>query len=256
MWSEWRQRFESNRRRPEPAVEVGNEAIPSEWVDVLASSLARFQAGETGEGRVVHQVRQTRWSSIDDDYREALRLFVAEEGRHARLLGRAVKALGGRPVQKAWTERAFRMGRSAVGVRTKLVVLWAAEVGAVVGYGALVARLPPSGIAATLQQLVEDERGHLAFHTTFFRAAASDPATRAVAVAALGGAVAAALTAMWWDHRELWQTLGISKEELARGALAKYRETVAMLGGPAVDPLATGVSTGGRAGAALLKRVA
>lgn len=233
MWQTFRADFEANRLRPEPAVDVGNEMIPLAWRAVLAASLARFQAGETGEGRIVNEVGKVSWATVDADYRESMRLFIAEEGRHARLLGRAVKSLGGRPAPQAWTEAAFRFGRRAVGLRTKLIVLWAAEIGAVVGYAALAERLPACGLHDGLTQMIGDERRHLAFHTTFFRRACADPASRLVAEVALTGAVTAAIAVMWTDHRELWTTLGVGRAELATRALHELRTTLSALHGRA-----------------------
>ena len=36
---------------------------------------------------LAHQIGRVAWPHIDDDYRAALRLFVKEEARHARILG-------------------------------------------------------------------------------------------------------------------------------------------------------------------------
>lgn len=229
MWTTFRAEFEASRLRPEPPVDEGNEAIPAAWRAVLAASLARFQAGETGEGRIVHEIGKVGWSTVDADYRESMRLFIAEEGRHARLLGRAVKSLGGRPAPAAWTEMAFRFGRRAVGIRTKLIVLWAAEIGAVVGYGALVERLPACGLQVGLTQMIADEHRHLAFHTAFFRRACADRASRLAAEAALTAAVTAAVAVMWADHRELWGAIGVGRGELAARAFTVLRSTVTSL---------------------------
>jgi len=213
MWQAWREKFEGRRTRPLPAVaelpEIGDALRP-----ILAASLARFQAGETGEGRVVQQVRKAQLPGVDADYCEAIRLFVAEEGRHARILGTAVRALGGRPVEAAWTETAFRFGRRAVGVRTKLLVLWAAEIAAIAGYRVLASRLPHGGLRAALGELSGDEADHLAFHTDFFRGLAADRVRRAALGAALTSAVVAAGAILWWDHRRLWAALGVRAADL------------------------------------------
>lgn len=228
MWKAWRETFEGRRTRSLPAM-VGLDAIPLALRPILASSLARFQAGETGEGRVVNQVRKSALPGIDEDYCEAVRLFVAEEGRHARILGTAIRALDGEPAEKAWTEKVFRFGRRAVGVRTKLLVLWSAEIAAIAGYRTLASRLPPCGLRNALDELSSDEADHLAFHTDFFRGLAGDPLARATLRAALTGAVIAAGLVLWWDHRALWAAIGVTGSDLTTALQDALVPTLASL---------------------------
>jgi rubrerythrin len=236
MWQTWRRAFELRKDRPIPAVDDGSD-LPAAWVPVLAESLAVFQAGETGEGRVVAQARQAQWACIDDDYRAALTLFVAEEGRHARILGAQRRALGAEAAIAPWTESLFRWGRGCAGLRTKLLVLWSAEVAAIVGYEALADRLPPGALRSALREIIEDEREHLRFHTAFFRAAAPPGPARLAAAAGLAAGTAAATAVLWGDHRTLWRTVGVSESRLVRRSAAQVAEVWAALHA-AGDPLA------------------
>lgn len=94
IWSDYLRHFEQNARRPLPEVRL--EPFEPAKARALARSLARFQLGEAGEGRIAHQIDTAKLPAIDDDYRAALKLFVREEGRHGRVLGLMVNALGGR----------------------------------------------------------------------------------------------------------------------------------------------------------------
>ena len=54
MWSDWQEYFEANARRPLPFVSA--PALDGAARERLAESLARFQIGESGEGRIAHEI--------------------------------------------------------------------------------------------------------------------------------------------------------------------------------------------------------
>ncbi|MFT3840963.1 MAG: ferritin-like domain-containing protein [Myxococcaceae bacterium] len=202
IWSDYLRHFEQNARRPLP--EVRPESLEPVKARALARSLARFQLGEAGEGRIAHQIDTAQLPAIDDDYRAALKLFVREEGRHGRVLALIVNALGGRLLEKQWTERLFVRARRMVGIRFKLLVLLAAEVIGIAFYGAL-ARKVPGTWAKALEQLCADEEVHLEFHCHFF---AQQPG--------FGG----------WLLRAAWRPLGWAA---ALTVLADHRSTLKAL---------------------------
>src|SRR5688572_5692537 len=158
MFTRWRAHFEANRCRPLPDVSVPPLTEPRRGA--LSSSLARFQLGETGEGRIAAAIDRVQLPLVDDDYRACLKLFIAEEGRHARVLALMVKALGGTLLQKSATHRLFVVARRLVGVRFKLLVMLAAEVIALGFYGTLARALPRGAMASALEQICADERAH------------------------------------------------------------------------------------------------
>jgi hypothetical protein len=112
--------MQATRPLPDLGTQVRIRIGAPELAASIARSLAKFQLGEAGEGRIAKEIDRARLPSIDADYRAALKLFVAEEGRHARLLGLAVRALGGSLLQKNWTEALFVRGRRLLGLRLKL----------------------------------------------------------------------------------------------------------------------------------------
>src|SRR5690606_41032393 len=105
MWSCWRRHFEANAERPLPPIDA--TGVRASWRGPLARSLAIFQLGEAGEGRVAREIDKARLPGIDADYCASLKLFVREEGRHARILAGMVRALGGDLRRAAWTEHLF-----------------------------------------------------------------------------------------------------------------------------------------------------
>jgi len=171
--------------------------------------LARFQLGETGEGRIARDIYRFHMAGIDDDYRQALGLFIAEEGRHARILGGLVRALGGRLLARTWTARLFSVVRGLMGIRFKLLVLLAAEVVATGFYGMLARALPASPLRSALEEIAGDEAAHLAFHQAFVRTAAPGGWRRALFRVVWTPLAWAAVLAVLWDHRRTLSCFGL-----------------------------------------------
>jgi hypothetical protein len=230
-WRAWREHFEANAHRAMPCVRAPID-VPDAWRAPLVRSLARFQLGETGEGRVAREVWSARIEGIDDDYRVALGLFVREEGRHAKMLADVVHAMGGRLLAKSWTERAFRRIRRAAGLREKMFVLLVAEVVGVAFYGAIAARLPRGPLRDVITSICDDEAAHLAFHGDFFRTQTRDARARAafrVAFAA-GAAVAGAIVLV--DHAPALRALGIASRDVASSMRALVALAIETRGAP------------------------
>jgi len=184
-WRRWRAYFERQARRPLPATDA-DLAVPADVARVVAWSLARFQIGETGEGRVVGAVARTRLRGVDDDYRRALALFIAEEHRHATILGAIIRALGGRLLSTTWSQRLFVRARRLAGIRFKLLTMFAAEIVGIVFYRSLAEALPPSAASSAL--------------------------------------TAAAALVVLWDHRRTLRTLKVSLRTVAPRLFAAIRE--------------------------------
>lgn len=221
MWKPWRQHFEANAGRPLPAVEA--TGVPAGWREPLARTLAIFQVGEGGEGRVAREIDRAQLSGIDADYRAALKLFVKEEGRHARILAALVRALGGELRRGAWTDRLFVRGRRLLGLRLKLLVLLAAEVIALGFYGLLAERLGTCSIGQALREIADDEAAHLEFHCAFFRAQTTSGWRRGLFALTWRAVAGAACAIVLVDHRETLRALGIAG---ARGRLWRLVEEV------------------------------
>ncbi|MEZ4384534.1 MAG: ferritin-like domain-containing protein [Nannocystaceae bacterium] len=216
-WRGWRRHFTEQARRPLPPLPARLD-VPEDLRAPLARSLARFQVGEGGEGRIAHQIYRTRLATIDDDYRAALRLFVREEGRHARILAQMVRGLDGALVRTTWSERLFVRVRRLAGVRLKLLVLLAAEVVGIGFYGHLAGRLQDGALRDALAQITADEAAHLDFHVDFFRREIAGSRPRRALFALLWVAVAGAACALVAvDHRETLRRSGSGPAAAMRG---------------------------------------
>ena len=227
-WLPWHRHFAARARRARPQIGAA-PLLPEPRRRTLAASLAVFQLGEAGEGRIAHQIDRCGLACVDGDYRAALKLFVAEEARHAAILGDLVRSVGGRLLRKSWTEGLFRFGRRSMGVRLKLLVLLAAEVIGVSFYGLLAARLPEGPARAALDQICGDEEDHLAFHAAFFRAALPGRTGRAAFGLAWWTVGLAACAVVAADHRRTLRAFEVPVGMLVRtclGALARAHAAV------------------------------
>lgn len=221
----WHAYFAGRRDRPLPRLDDLPE-IPPELRTCLVGSLARFQLGETGEGRIVADLRRrTGARALPPDYLEALRLFIAEEGRHATILGMAVRALGGHPLRRTWSADAFAHVRRLAGPGLELLVLLAAEVAALSFYGALVEHLPAGGLRAALDEIAGDEAMHLRFHVEFLRSSLPSPSMRRAVATTWAGLGIAAGTVVVADHGATLGKLGTSRQAVLRRALGLVRST-------------------------------
>jgi len=159
-FAKWTQRFEDERERRQaqgdPDWEQGASLHPAIW-----SSVQRFQVGEDGDGaNLVGKADQAG----DADYTRAVRLFVAEEQNHARLLARLLTA-GGRPTLTGhWTDTVFVRLRRLMGLRLELLVLMIAEVVALRYYRALRDGTDDPLTSSVASRILADEQRHVPFH--------------------------------------------------------------------------------------------
>lgn len=207
----WLRHFQDNRAdRPEPDWHRGSP-FPAEVQVRLATSLAHFQLGENGEGATLLAEARRTWAD-DPDYVAALRLFVAEEQEHARLLARLVARLGGRLVTSHWTDACFQRLRRALGVGFEIQILLIAEI-----IGTAYYRLLRSTGDTVLRQVCElmlrDEAPHLRFHAD--RVVISQlrwsPGRRALWTAQFRFLLRVAVIAAWIDHRPALRAVGIDR---------------------------------------------
>lgn len=163
----WRQYFEANQRALlEIPWQTGAELTADEAAAVSAS-VQGFQRGESSDGRRLRRYARV-WAERtgDFDYVEAIRLFIVEEQRHARDLGRFLE-LNGIPVQeKSVLDRFFRSLRHLMGnLEVAISVLLTAEIIAKVYYAALHAATGSSVLRTLCDQILRDEAKHVEFQS-------------------------------------------------------------------------------------------
>jgi hypothetical protein len=159
-FAKWARDFEDERERRaalgDPDWGRGAALPPAVW-----AGIQRFQVGEDGDG--VNLVAKADQAG-DPDYARAVRLFVAEEQNHARMLARLLAA-GGMPLLSGhWSDTVFVRLRRLMGLRLELLVLMIAEVVALRYYRALRDGAGDPLTSEVAGRVLADEERHVPFH--------------------------------------------------------------------------------------------
>ena len=161
--AEWLRYFEQNRRDLlELPWHAGAELTAQERLAV-GRSIQEFQRGESSEGRhFLRYAEQYAAKTGDREYVPALRLFIAEEQRHARDLARFL-AINGIPlVQSTLPDRVFRTLRHLLGtLEISVAVLITAEIIAQAYYTALRGATGATILERLCEQIIRDEARHV-----------------------------------------------------------------------------------------------
>jgi hypothetical protein len=166
----WCEHFQRNADRQRVIPWEDLATLTDEQRRILLPSLQDFQLGESSEGR--HGRARAAAYAIrigDPHYAEAVRLFFAEENRHASYLARYLRRHGVELIGRSWTDFIFRRVRRLMGLELLLTVLLTAELIGEVYYRAIRAATECPALRAICAQLLRDERMHVRFHVQRFR---------------------------------------------------------------------------------------
>jgi len=162
---EWRKYYEENAHSLlEIPWDIGHE-LTDEEQRAIASSVQDFQAGESSEGRHLFQyAKDYAERTGDHEYVEAIRLFIAEEQRHARDLAYFLQINGMPLVKTTFTDGVFRRLRQFLGgLEISIGVLVTAEIIAKVYYAALKDATNSVVLQTLCSQILRDEVKHVEF---------------------------------------------------------------------------------------------
>jgi hypothetical protein len=161
LFSEWVLDFETARERRHAE---GDPDWPGGAIldPAVARSLQRFQLGESGDGA---NLAAKADRAGDASYAAAVRLFIAEEQSHARLLAKLLAAAGVRLISGHWSDLVFVRLRRALGLRLELMVLFVAEFIALFYYRACRDGAGDQLARDVAGRILADEERHVRFHT-------------------------------------------------------------------------------------------
>jgi hypothetical protein len=162
--SKWIAYFNRNRLdRPEPDW-AAPLSIPRTMFPALLKSVEQFRLGDGGGPASLIARDAERFRNRTEQMRTIVDFWFAEEAEHARLLGCAVKRLGGRYITSHWSFTVFCLCRRTLGVRFELQVLLLTELVSTAYYRVLCSHSPDAPLAQMCRLILRDEAGHVAFH--------------------------------------------------------------------------------------------
>lgn len=157
MFTTWVENFEAEAARRQRVGDPDWTAGARLHPDVV-KSVQRFQVGESGDG--ANLIAKAGGGT----YGAAVRLFVAEEQNHARMLEHLLRAAGRPTISSHWTDVVFVRLRRALGLRLELMVLLIAETVALRYYRALRDGCRDPLTAEVADRILHDEERHVPFH--------------------------------------------------------------------------------------------
>ena len=223
---DWLRYFKSN---------AGEPSLP--WSDpyrltaaeraATVDSIRQFQLGESGKGRrLLGQAERFAADRGQPEYFHALRLFVKEEQRHSRMLGRFLELHGIRPIDRHWVDNMFRFIRGLAGLELRMRVLATAEVLAMPYYQALREATASPLLKAICTRILEEEAMHLRFQAFSFRffQKGRSPILNRLASLPDGALFAGSTAVVWREHGAVFRAAGYSRQRLAEEATRWFPE--------------------------------
>jgi hypothetical protein len=221
---DWLRYFLANAAEPELPWDCGYRLTGAERAAVLPS-IQQFQLGEGARGRrLLERARAAARQPEDMEYVEALGLFIREEQRHSRMLGRFLAVEGVGCLHRHWIDGVFRWVRAVAGLELFLRVLATAEVIAIPYYTALRDSTGSPLLGAICSRILREEAAHLRFQASTL--ARLEHRRRGIArrlARTLHRWFLIATTALVWvEHRFVFGAGGYSHARLRTHALAEY----------------------------------
>ncbi|MEV5549437.1 ferritin-like domain-containing protein [Streptomyces sp. NPDC052309] len=240
-FAKWTRRFEDERERRQaqgdPDWKRGATLPAAVW-----ASIQRFQVGEDGDGaNLVGKADQAG----DADYARAVRLFVAEEQNHARLLARLLRAGGKAPLSSHWSDTAFVRLRRLLGLRMELLVLMIAEVVALRYYRALRDGTQDPLTSDVAGRILSDEQRHVPFHCERLHASLTrlPRPTRRPLMALWRLLLLGATLVVATDHGRALHHLGLTRRRFVSDVMASSDAVISTVLTPRPDEWTSGGQT-------------
>lgn len=161
---EWINYFKENQIKKRIDWTLSPEISSTERVKIIRS-LQAWQLGETSDGANLIRASQSYAAQIkDDDYLDAVKLFIKEEQKHGENLGKYLDAIGEKRLNKDWGDYLFRKVRY---LNTSMEI-WTVTVIIVESFAQLYYRAIANATSCRLlnqicKDILIDEKQHIVF---------------------------------------------------------------------------------------------
>lgn len=220
----WLAHFRSQSAHPRQVPTTLDDTLSLRERRLIGASIATFQLGESSDGvRLRAAVQRHCQAHGDHGLVELFDLFIAEEQRHASLLGEFMQDHEIAPRERALTDEAFRLLRGVGGLRARLRILVTAEIVGIVYYRALEVVTDCRRLQILCRTLVADELAHVAFESRLLLDSRPSPGLpRLLAQAWEQGLLAGAALAVWATHRRVLKSAGYGPWLFLRDCRSQY----------------------------------
>ncbi len=209
----WRDHFNNNIfSQMDIPWDRGQELSYLEW-HAIASSVQEFQLGESSEGYHFNRcAREYARRTGDKAYADAVQLFIREEQRHSRYLGRFMDLNNIPRLKFSFGDIVFRSLRKLAGLETSVAVLITAEIIAKVYYRCLKKVTHSAILQHICRQIMKDEALHVIFQGQRLALLRRNRGRFALAITNLAqrSLFAGACLMVWKNHRSVMQATGMS----------------------------------------------
>jgi hypothetical protein len=231
---EWLTYFTLNTVEPTLPWQDPYRLAPHERASV-GSSIQQFQLGESSEGRgLLRRAREYAAATGDGHFPEAVSLFIQEEQRHSRILGRFLDLHLVPRLGRHWVDSVFRRVRALAGLELCMRVLVTAEMIAVAYYTALSMATASPLLEKICAGILADEAAHLSFQAFVFAMLTQErPAWRQQLVNTLHSVfLRGTAVVVWLQHGSVFRAAGCSFGAFHLQCLEHFRAVVC----PAREP--------------------
>jgi len=193
----------------------------------IGRSLAAFQHGENGTGtRFLERSADHAKKINDPHYVEAVRLFIAEEQRHAAELGRFLDMAHLPRASFVATDKVFRKLRGLAGLELIIRVLLTAEVLAKVYYAALRDATSHPVLRQLCTRILKDEVAHVEFQAQRLAIIVrSHNRARRLRIWCHRMFYYGVARWVWWTHRSVFRQANWRSREYWRRVKREWKKT-------------------------------
>lgn len=212
-FSKWKDYFHNNDLNPKSICWDDEYKLTSYERDKIIRSVQQFQLGENSEGKyLINSAIQYLHKTQDQDYYDALVLFIREEQRHARDLATFMRKQEIPLIRSHWVDQIFRKLRRFAGLELSVIVLLTAEIVAVVYYAALKNCTNSITLINICDQILRDEEKHIEFQSDTLHKLATDRNRMMSRLVRLfhRALLECTLLVVWKQHKSVFTTGGYS----------------------------------------------